>query len=199
MAKVGHFDAISKRYDAATRLLMMGTHDRVRDAVVDSVPHVESALDLCCGTGYLTAHIAADEVVGLDVSTGMLSVNEGKNGDSENVNLVRGDAFNLPFPDDGFDAVFCSLASHEFPSFDAVMDEAKRVSRSGAEVAIYDIYSSPHRFDKPFVTFLRYVVEGGRFYVHDEEGWRSLLQDAGFRDVSLRELYWVSALVRAKA
>ncbi len=177
----------------------MGTHDRVRDIVVNSVPPVGRALDLCCGTGYLTGHIRADEVVGLDLSTGMLSVNERKNGDREQVNLINGDAFNLPFADDSFDAVFCSLASHEFRNFGEIMKEASRVSGDGAELALYDIYSSSHVFDKPFITFLRYVVERGQFYIHSEDGWRALLRDAGFHDVSLRELYWVSALVRAKA
>lgn len=199
MAKRAHFDAIASRYDYATRLLMMGTHDRVRDRIVSSVPPVGRALDVCCGTGYLTGHIRADSVVGVDLSTGMLSVNRRKNGEKENVNLVNGDAFTLPFEDDAFDAVFCSLASHEFENFEGILREANRVASGGAEVAIYDIYSSPHTFANPFITFLRYGVERGQFYVHTEDEWKRILRDAGFSDVSLQEMYWVSALLRARA
>lgn len=199
MAKTGHFDAIAKRYDAATRILMLGTHDKVRDRVVESVEPVDTALDLCCGTGYLTGHIRADRVVGLDLSTGMLSVNREKNGEEDRVTLVNGDAFRLPFADDSFDALFCSLASHEFESFDGIVSEAKRVLTDGGELAIYDVYSSPHTVDKPLVTFLRYAIERGEFYLHSREGWTDLLESHGFGDVRIDEMYLISALVRAKA
>lgn len=198
MTKTGHFDTIATRYDAATRLLMLGTHDKVRSRIVDSVEPVDRALDICCGTGYLTGHIRANSVAGLDLSTGMLSVNNEKNGRKENVSLFRGNAFQLPFADDSFDAVFCSLASHEFKRFGGILAEASRVAKSGAEIAIYDVYSSPHVIDKPLVIFLRHAIEGGQFYIKSEEEWRELLEGAGFENIRLREMYMISALIRGR-
>jgi SAM-dependent methyltransferase len=110
MVKKSHFERFAEHYDFLTKLLMMGTYGPVRKRIV-STPNVETALDLCCGTGYVTGYINAQKIVALDLSPSMLKVNQEKNKDKKKVGAVVGDAFSLPFPEDSFDAVYNTLAA----------------------------------------------------------------------------------------
>ena len=47
------------------------------------------------------------------------------------LDFVHGDAENLPFPDESFDAVINVEASHIYPHFDRFLSEVKRVLRPG--------------------------------------------------------------------
>ena len=59
-------------------------------------------LDVACGTGFLTRHLAG-EVVGLDQSARMLQVAAERLPAAQ---FVQGDALALPFPDGEFERVF---------------------------------------------------------------------------------------------
>jgi SAM-dependent methyltransferase len=61
-------------------------------------------LDVACGTGFITEHLAG-EVTGLDQSSRMLGIARRRLPDAA---LVQGSAFSLPFPDDAFERVFTS-------------------------------------------------------------------------------------------
>jgi SAM-dependent methyltransferase len=62
------------------------------------------ALDVACGTGFLTRHLRGD-VVGLDQSERMLAVARER---AARASFIRGDALELPFDDGEFDRVFTS-------------------------------------------------------------------------------------------
>jgi ubiquinone/menaquinone biosynthesis C-methylase UbiE len=84
-------------------------------AVVEALP-AAAVLDVGCGTGFLTRHLAGD-VVGLDQSTSMLAIA------SERVapgRVICGEGLALPFVDEDFHRVF---ASH----FYGHLQEAERV------------------------------------------------------------------------
>jgi trans-aconitate methyltransferase len=89
----------------------------------------ERVLDLGCGTGDLTAAIAAAgaTVVGLDASAEMLSAARSKYPD---VTFVAGDAadFRFPMP---FDAVFSNAALHWVPNADGVVRSVTAALRPG--------------------------------------------------------------------
>ena len=82
-------------------------------------------LDVACGTGFLMAHLGS-EVTGLDQSEAMLEVARGRVPWAE---LVRGDAFQMPFADDSFDRVFASFFYGLLPLEDRgrFLEEARRV------------------------------------------------------------------------
>jgi ubiquinone/menaquinone biosynthesis C-methylase UbiE len=84
------------------------------------------ALDVACGTGFLTQHLRG-EVVGLDQSDAMLEVAAERCPDAE---FVQGDALDLPFDDSAFDRLFtsyfyCHLEEDERSRF---LQEARRVA-----------------------------------------------------------------------
>lgn len=73
-------------------------------AVVAALPPV-SVLDVACGTGFLTAHLAG-EVVALDQSTEMLAIAAERLPPGGRV--ICGEAIPLPFVDDDFQLIFTS-------------------------------------------------------------------------------------------
>jgi ubiquinone/menaquinone biosynthesis C-methylase UbiE len=93
--------------------------------VVSSLPPA-SVLDVACGTGFLTTHLAG-EVVGLDQSTEMVQIAGER---MPHVRVLCGEALPLPFVDDQFDRVFTShfyghLIAEERGAF---LEEARRVA-----------------------------------------------------------------------
>jgi trans-aconitate methyltransferase len=94
----------------------------------------ECVLDLGCGTGRLTAELAASvpgaRFVGADVSQAMLTeAARSRHG----VSYVRADGLALPFTD-VFDAVFSAAAFHWIPDHPALFREIHRVLKPGGRL-----------------------------------------------------------------
>lgn len=198
MVKKGQFDALAKYYDFFTKILMMGTYGRVRRKIVSSMDRDGIALDLCCGTGYVTGHIHANKVVGLDLSTGMLGVNRDKNLGRSDILLINGDAYKLPFKDDSFSSVYCTLSTHEFMNFVPILEESHRVLKEDGSLVLYDMCKPSNPLLKPFTIFVKYVVEMGKFYIYTTGEWKEKLEKLAFRDITMEVLYHASILVKAR-
>jgi SAM-dependent methyltransferase len=102
-----------------------------------------TVLDVACGTGGFTRELARTVggrglVVGIDVSGEMLSraVARARGAGLPNVAYVRGDAEDLPFEDEAFDAVCCFAALHLFSDPWRGLDRFRAVLRPGGRVAI---------------------------------------------------------------
>ncbi len=85
-----------------------------------------SALDVACGTGFLTRHLQGS-VVALDQSEAMLAIAGPR---LPRATLVRGDALRLPFPDKSFDRVFTANFYGHLEEEERLMflGEARRVA-----------------------------------------------------------------------
>lgn len=84
----------------------------------------DRVLDVGCGTGEFTRVLAAETdglVVGVDRDAGLL--------DGVALPAVRGDALQLPFPDDTFDLVVCQALLVNLPDPPAAIREFARTSR----------------------------------------------------------------------
>jgi SAM-dependent methyltransferase len=94
-------------------------------------------LDLGCGEGQVTRHLLASELapqllVGMDVSAAQLeNATKGFAGATLTAPLVRAEGERLPFEDDSFDGVVCSLVIEHTEDVDAVLDEVARVLAPG--------------------------------------------------------------------
>jgi demethylmenaquinone methyltransferase / 2-methoxy-6-polyprenyl-1,4-benzoquinol methylase len=102
------FDRIARRYDRVNTVLSIGTDSgwRRRAARETGLRPGGSALDVACGSGKLTAELAKiagprGRVVGLDFSAGMIEIARRAHPELE---VIEGDALNLPFEDASFDA-----------------------------------------------------------------------------------------------
>jgi ubiquinone/menaquinone biosynthesis C-methylase UbiE len=100
--------------------------------VVAALP-AASVLDVACGTGFLSSHLAG-EVVGLDQSAAMLRIAAER---IPNGRVVCAEAVPLPFRDGEFDRVFTShFYGHLLPGErSAFLAEARRVAR---EIVVVD-------------------------------------------------------------
>ena len=106
------FDTISKEYDGLNRVISFGIDIKWRKKVVDIIAktHPKRILDIATGTGDLAINLAqtdAQEIIGLDISDGMLEVGRKKIADkklNDMIKMTLGDSENLPFEDNSFDA-----------------------------------------------------------------------------------------------
>ena len=108
------FEKIYDNYDKMNSIISFQQHLKWRKVTMKkmNVKKGDTALDVCCGTGDWTIALAdavgtEGKVYGLDFSKNMLKIAEEKvNGDElAHVELIHGNAMELPFADDTFDYV----------------------------------------------------------------------------------------------
>jgi ubiquinone/menaquinone biosynthesis C-methylase UbiE len=125
------YDRIGVGYNTAR-----GADPRIVDDLVEQLGLRPEGryLDIACGTGNYTHQLAERGGVwaGLDASERMLDVARSRPSEIE---FVHADVHDLPFPDESFDGVVCTLATHHFEDRVRAFAEARRVLRGGRLVA----------------------------------------------------------------
>jgi ubiquinone/menaquinone biosynthesis C-methylase UbiE len=101
----------------------------------------DGVLDVACGTGNFSRDFARTVgaeglVVGIDLSETMLSRAVEDTRD-DNLAYVRGDAQELPFLDQSFDAVCCFAAFHLFADPMRALDRMTEVLTPGGRIALF--------------------------------------------------------------
>jgi demethylmenaquinone methyltransferase/2-methoxy-6-polyprenyl-1,4-benzoquinol methylase len=133
------FDRIAPVYDTMNRAMTAGLDRRWRRITVAAVVEPgDRVLDACCGTGDLAiaALPVAREIVGLDFSEPMLARARRK---APAIEWVQGDALELPFPDESFDAATVGFGVRNVEDLEAGLRELHRVLKSGGRVGILEI------------------------------------------------------------
>ena len=156
----GVFQSVASQYDAANDRISLGMHHLWKKALVDAAlascpaDGVGRVLDVCCGTGDITERIAKGSghvvAVGLDFSANMLDVARERTAGMDNVMLVEGNAMELPFDNDTFDACVVSFGLRNTPDYEQVVGEMARVTRPGGLVACLDASVPDSELIEPF-------------------------------------------------
>ena len=137
------FAEIAPRYDFLNHTLSLNIDRRWRRLVIKAVAEQldrpdAAALDLCCGTGDLSLELGAHaRTIGVDFCHPMLRLGMNKIRDhADAIELIEGDALNVPFSDSTFDVVtFWSALEHTSePS--ANLRQARRIIKSGGSLII---------------------------------------------------------------
>jgi demethylmenaquinone methyltransferase / 2-methoxy-6-polyprenyl-1,4-benzoquinol methylase len=157
------FDGISPKYDLLNRLCSLGVDQLWRKRVVAALREepVQRLLDVATGTADLALMAAAHvpEVVGVDISAGMLEHGQRKVVQRQlehRVHLRVADAQALPFPSDSFDAVTVAFGVRNFENLDLGLVELNRVLRPDGRLLVLE-FGVPQRMP------LRQLF---RFYFH---------------------------------
>lgn len=159
------FESIANDYDRMNSILSFRRHKAWRKFAMKkmNVKLGETALDVCCGTCDWTIALAqasvTGKIVGLDFSQNMLTVGEKKVnhlGLQSNIELMHGNAMNLPFPDNTFDHVTIGFALRNVPDLIQVLQEMKRVVKPGGQVVSLEL-SKP---TWPLFRFIYYFYFG---------------------------------------
>ena len=102
------------------------------DEFMDDIPR-GTILDVGCGAGHHSKDLAkmGFDVTAIDISVnGLLQGQKIAESTGVDINFMLADSENLPFPDNAFDVVFCSLILHHFPQKERVLSEIARVCKS---------------------------------------------------------------------
>lgn len=106
----------------------------------------DTVIDVCSGTCDWAISLAeasgSGRVVGLDFSQNMLQVGEEKlrkRGLDKQVELVYGNAMELPYPDNTFDHATIGFALRNVPDYRHVLREMARVVKPGGQVVSLEL------------------------------------------------------------
>lgn len=210
------FEVIAPRYDFITRFLSYGMDGGWKRDLVSmlDLKGDEQVLDLACGTGDITFAVAhrapRGYVVGLDIAGGMIDIAERKRAQQNlpNVSFNRADIMNLPYPDQGFDAVTCGYALRNVPDLEGALTEILRVLKPGGRLLSLDFGHPPNRVYRwLYFKYLivvgstlglvlhrdpdtyRYIPESLKLYP-GQRGVCEFMSRSGYVDVGFREFGW---------
>ena len=132
------FESISGSYDKMNSVISFQMHKLWRDDVMKkmNVQKGSVCLDVCCGTADWTIALAKATggngiVKGLDFSENMLAVGKKKVLPYDFVELIHGNAMELPFEDNTFDYVTIGFGLRNVPDYMQVLREMNRVLKPG--------------------------------------------------------------------
>lgn len=207
------FDNIAPKYDLLNHLLSMKIDVLWRNTLVKWMNKDEpkAVLDVATGTGDLAIAVQKGtnaQVTGLDLSQQMLNVGIEKvkklNLDSK-ISMMKGDAENLPFEDNKFDAVSVAFGVRNFENLTKGLSELRRVVKQGSSVYILE-FSKVEGFMAPLYMFYfknilpfigKMVSKDNRAYTYlpDSvnafpygEKMKKILLDTGFSKVEYKKL-----------
>ncbi len=132
-------------------------------------------LDVGCGTGFFTQGILGQtsDAYGLDITVHQLQ----RAAQKLRIPLVRGDAEQLPFKEETFDAVLSAGSIEYWPEPVRALREMWRVLRPGGAALV----GGPTR---PRDRLYRLLADN-MMYFYDEEEARRMFSEAGFTDISV--------------
>ncbi|WP_258359006.1 bifunctional demethylmenaquinone methyltransferase/2-methoxy-6-polyprenyl-1,4-benzoquinol methylase UbiE [Moorella sulfitireducens (nom. illeg.)] len=154
----GIFNNIAHRYDLLNTVLSFNCDRGWRRFTVaqTGLAPGNKALDVCCGTGMLSLELAravapGGQVVGLDFAPAMLEVARRRLAASAYghlVQLVEGNALDLPFPDNTFDCATIAFGLRNLPDIKRGLAEMMRVVRTGGRVISLELAKPSRPFFK---------------------------------------------------
>ncbi|GAA1416306.1 demethylmenaquinone methyltransferase [Glutamicibacter uratoxydans] len=137
------FDNLAPKYDLLNTLMTGGIVNYWRKITTESIAPKpgERILDLAAGTGTSSVPLAkaGAKVTACDMSHGMLA--EGRKRYPE-LDFVYGNAMDLPFEDNTFDAVTISYGLRNISDTEKALSELYRVTKPGGRIVVAE-FSTP--------------------------------------------------------
>lgn len=152
------FQSVATGYDDANARISLGRHVRWKQRAVrmlcEVLPERPRVLDVGCGTGdmlLLESREAPDaQLVGLDFSPHMLEQARARCAGLKGIELVQGNAQELPFEDASFDGVSIAFALRNTADYRKVLAQTVRVLKPGGVLVCIDSFVPSAVVVRPF-------------------------------------------------
>lgn len=218
------FDTISGNYDDLNRVISFGIDVKWRKKVLKLVAakNPKTVLDIATGTGdlaILMTSTSATEIIGLDISAGMLEVGKKKIAEKKldnKIQMVLGDSENIPYPDNYFDAITVAFGVRNFENLEKGLTEILRVLKPNGVFVILETsvptkfpfkqgYAFHSKFILPLVGKLFSKDKAAYTYLSDSanvfpfgEALNNILRKVGFIEVEhLPQTFGVATIYHA--
>ena len=182
------FDTISGEYDSLNRIISFGTdvswRKKVIQLIADQKP--QAVIDIATGTGDLAIMMhktTATQIVGLDISAGMLAVGQKKINAlklDNTIEMVLGDSENIPYDTHSFDAATVSFGIRNFENLQKGLTEINRILKPNGQLVILET-SVPEK--APFKQFYNLYSKNvlpliGKLFSKDKKAYAYLSESA---------------------
>ncbi len=143
------FTSIADRYEALNTILTLNIDQGWRKKAIRecNLKSNQKVLDLCCGTGQMVEYECKEigkesEVIGLDLTEGMLQVAYNKLSESlkdYKFRLIKGNAMELPFNNNSFDCITIAFGLRNIPDKEKSLSEIYRVLKPGGKAVCLEL------------------------------------------------------------
>ena len=213
------FDRISNHYDLLNSLFSAGIDKIWRKKLVSVFDNNSFILDVATGTaevlleGFNLSRINTG--LGVDPSIEMLKIGKdkiNKKGLSQNTNLFKSEAENLPFKDNIFDGITIAFGIRNTKDYNSSLLEMHRVLKMGGKLAILE-FAIPRIsiFTSIYLFYFKYIMPfiGSLFgsrkeykYLSDStsgfpqrEVFQNIMTECGFNECKFKELSFGIAVI----
>ena len=181
------FDNIAHRYDFLNRFLSLGIDVYWRKKALQKIERrpVKHLLDVATGTADVAIAasklIRPEKISGIDISREMLAYGQKKIDKlnlADTIKLEIGDAENLPYPDNTFDAITVAFGVRNFENLEKGLAEMLRVLKKDGTVVILE-FSRPYLFPfkQLFNLYFKYILPWiGKFTSRDPKAYKYLYE-----------------------
>jgi ubiquinone/menaquinone biosynthesis C-methylase UbiE len=189
--RIDFFEKSARHYDLLLDLWTFGQYTVFLKRAVEvlSPEREERILDLCSGTGRVASWIARSvgregEVVGMDISKGMIEVATNRCKGLRNVFFLEKDVTTPWEYQSYFNGIFASFAMHELPESKRleIFKESYLALKENGRVVIGDFNSQVSGKGKTFslIFFKLFEKENLSFFSFDQN---EMLRKAGFKEI----------------
>ena len=197
------FDNISARYDFLNHFLSLGIDKIWRRKAIKQLRSIQpkKIIDIATGTGdfaIAALKLNPEEVVGLDISAGMLAVGEQKMIKRKLNNIIKmqlGDSENIPYETNYFDALTVGFGVRNFENLEVGLAEMLRVLKPGGKAIILE-FSKPKAFPikQVFGFYSNYIIpffgkklsKDAKAYTYLPESVAAFPEGKDFEDILLK-------------
>lgn len=183
---INEFNAAAEKFDdndpSVYNMCRKDYPDLIEELEKEAFTHV---LDCGCGTGAMLAMIYKKypdkQYVGLDLSPKMIEVANRRR--KKNLVFKEGDCEVIPFKDEFFDVVMCSMSFHHYPNPELFFKNLARVLKPNGRFILRDMASSSKimmwLFNHVEIPVMNKIAKKGDVHVYTEDEIRALCQLSG--------------------
>ena len=182
------FDTISGNYDGLNKIISLGTDATWKKKILQMVQllHPTSILDIATGTGDLAilfGETTATEIIGLDISQGMLDMGKKKISDKNldsKIQMVLGDGEKIPYLDNYFDVITVAYGVRNFENLEKGLSEILRVLKpNGTFIILETAVPTKFPFKQGYYVYTNFIMPTiGKLFSNDKAAYKYLSTSA---------------------